>query len=262
MSRIPPDHPRYLSLVTRDKVVEGVKIGITDIHGLIAHGRGETFDYLIGEKTTDMAAYAQRAAVAMLLLAKRPVISVNGNTAALVPDELVTLADITRAKLEVNLFHRSEARIHKIIRHLKSRGAGVVLGHKGDARLDLSHGRAIVDKDGIYSADVMLVPLEDGDRCQTLVNMDKKVIAIDLNPLSRTSLSATVSIVDNIIRSIPNMIQFARDMKEVEPYRLQKVVDLYDNRKVLSSAMYEINETLKNEAVRQGIPWNNFPENE
>ena len=60
---------------------------------------------------------------------------------------------------------------------------------------------------GIFSADVVLVPLEDGDRCQALVNMGKTVIAIDLNPLSRTARSATITIVDELTRALPHITQ-------------------------------------------------------
>lgn len=44
---------------------------------MIAHGRGEAFDYLIGERTIEPAERAMRAAVAKLLLAEDPVVSVN-----------------------------------------------------------------------------------------------------------------------------------------------------------------------------------------
>ena len=63
---------------------------------------------------------------------------------------------------------------------------------------------------GIFDADVVLIPLEDGDRCEALVAMGKKVIAIDLNPLSRTARKATVSIVDNILRAVPNLTEQVR----------------------------------------------------
>jgi 4-phosphopantoate--beta-alanine ligase len=241
--------------MTREKVVEGVKLGITSPQGLIAQGRGETFDYLIGERTTRSAADAERVAVAYLLLADRPVISVNGNTAALVPEELVALSDVTGAPLEVNLFHRSKARVHKIIAHLKAHGAGDVMGMEGDARLDLEHDRAIVDNEGIYSADVVLVPLEDGDRCEALVNMGKTVITIDLNPMSRTSMKADVSIVDNISRAIANMVQFTKDMKTEDRQTLERIVESYDNSKALSAALYEISERLKNLSIERGIEW-------
>lgn len=255
MTHIPVDHPRYSSLVTREKIVEGVQIGITSQQGLVAQGRGEAFDYLIGERTLESAAIAERVAVAYLLTAQKPVISINGNTAALVPSALVSLADITGAKLEVNLFHRSDARVHKIIEHLKAHGAGSVLGSRGDARLDLSHDRAIVDHEGIYAADVVLVPLEDGDRCQKLVEMGKIVIAVDLNPLSRTSLSATVTIVDNVTRALENMIYFTKEMKKHSKKQLHEIIDSYDNKKVLADAMYAIQEHLKNQAGREGIEW-------
>ena len=98
-------------------------MGITSIQGLIAQGRGESFDYLIGERSTESALNAERAAVAALLLAKNPVISVNGNVAALAPEKVVSLADITGAKIEVNLFHRTDTRVHLIIEHLKANGA-------------------------------------------------------------------------------------------------------------------------------------------
>ncbi|MBW6471439.1 MAG: phosphopantothenate/pantothenate synthetase [Methanosarcinaceae archaeon] len=255
MTRIPVEHPRYESLITRERIVEGVQIGITSKQGLIAQGRGETFDYLLGERTTTTAAYAERAAVALLLLAKNPIISVNGNVAALVPDQIVALSDVTGAPLEVNLFHRSDARMHKIIEHLSAHGASDVLGKKGDGRLDLKHDRAIVDEVGIYSADVVLVPLEDGDRCSALIAMGKNVITIDLNPLSRTSLSSNVSIIDNISRAIPNMVQFAIEMKHNKTEELESIVDSYNNDKVLSSAMYEMSETLKNMSIERGIEW-------
>lgn len=255
MTQIPKEHPRYESLMIREKLVEGLNMGITTQQGLIAQGRGESFDYLIAEHTTECAAYAERAAVALLLLAESPVISVNGNTAALVPDRIIALSDVTGAKLEVNLFHRSEARIHRIIEHLKARGAGEVLGKKADARIPLEHDRGKVDKEGIYNADVVVVPLEDGDRCEALVKMGKVVIAIDLNPMSRTSLASHVTIVDNVTRAIPNMLQFAKDMKQNTTEELQNVVDCYDNNKILSSAIYEIHERLMNMADERGIEW-------
>ncbi|WMW21107.1 4-phosphopantoate--beta-alanine ligase [Methanolobus mangrovi] len=255
MTGITKDHPRYESLITREKIVEGVNMGITSKQGLVAQGRGEAFDYILGEKTIESAAIAERAAVAYILLAKNPIISVNGNTGALVPDQLVSLADITGARLEVNLFHRSDARVHKITEHLKAHGAGVVLGGKGDKRLDLSHDRAIVDEEGIFSADVVLVPLEDGDRCQKLVEMGKTVITIDLNPLSRTSLTSTVTIVDNVTRALNNMIQFTKDMKGGSKDSLQAVIDAYDNDRVISDALYSMQEHLKNKAEEKGITW-------
>jgi pantothenate synthetase (EC 6.3.2.1) len=89
---IPPSHPRRESLLVRERLVEGFREGFVAMQGLIAHGRGECFDYLIGEQTTPPALEAERAAAAALLLAERPVISVNGNAAALAPRELVELA--------------------------------------------------------------------------------------------------------------------------------------------------------------------------
>ena len=59
----------------------------------------------------------------------------------------------------------------------------------------------------------MLVPLEDGDRVEALQRMGKLTIAVDLNPLSRTSQKATVTIVDNVVRAIPNLTSIAEELK-------------------------------------------------
>ena len=46
---IPGDHPRHHSLVTREQLAEYARTGVVSLEGLTAHGRGEAFDYLIGE---------------------------------------------------------------------------------------------------------------------------------------------------------------------------------------------------------------------
>jgi 4-phosphopantoate--beta-alanine ligase len=245
MTDIPQDHPRYESLLAREKVAAGVKMGFTSIQGLIAQGRGESFDYLIGERSTESALNAERAAVAALLLAKNPVISVNGNVAALAPEKVVALADVTGAKIEVNLFHRTETRVHLIIEQLKASGAAEVLGKDPDASLELSHDRRLVCSKGIYTADVVLVPLEDGDRCEKLVEMGKTVITIDLNPLSRTARTATISIIDNLTRALENMVKFAQEMKKERKEELVNLITTYENKKTLSEAISEIQEHLK-----------------
>ncbi|HOJ97246.1 MAG TPA: phosphopantothenate/pantothenate synthetase family protein, partial [Methanospirillum sp.] len=91
---IPITHPRYRSLVTRERLASYTKTGIVSLEGLTAHGRGEAFDYLLGEETTESALRAEKVAAALLLSASHPVISVNGNTAALAAQEI---ADLQRA---------------------------------------------------------------------------------------------------------------------------------------------------------------------
>ncbi len=237
---IPKSHPRYESLMTRERIVEGVEKGITSIHGLIAQGRGEAFDYLLGEKTSKSALRAEKVAAAMLLLAKKPVISVNGNAAALVPEELIRLNDIVNAPLEVNLFHRTQERVDKIIDHLRSLGAKRMYTKSDGLIPGLEHERAKVDIDGIFSADVVLVPLEDGDRCKALADMGKKVIAIDLNPLSRTAQCAHVTIVDNITRAVPNISRAAEELKNSNDNELQRLVNEFDNKKNLNGSIEDI----------------------
>jgi 4-phosphopantoate--beta-alanine ligase len=204
---IPKSHPRYKSLRTRDKIVDGVKRNITSIHGLIAHGRGEAFDYLIGEKTTAKARKQIKKAAKLLLKAKNPVISVNGNVAALCAREIVQLSKAIPAKLEVNIFHKGKKREQNIKKWLIKHGAKeVLMPGKGVVKY-IKHNRKFCNPDGIAKADVVFVPLEDGDRCEALIKMGKKVITIDLNAKSRTANFATITIVDNITRALPLLIK-------------------------------------------------------
>ncbi|MCA9811861.1 MAG: DUF137 domain-containing protein, partial [Nitrosarchaeum sp.] len=105
MTLIPKSHPRAKSLLIRERLVNGFERGLVAKEGLLAQGRGEAFDYLLGEKTSNAAKSAIRAAAAQMVLAKHPVISVNGNIAALCPKDIVKLANATNAKIEVNLFY-------------------------------------------------------------------------------------------------------------------------------------------------------------
>lgn len=201
---ITKDHPRYNSLMLRNKIADGVSQGLVHPTGLIAQGRGEAFDYLIGEITQPFAVAAAQTAAAYLSYAKQPVLSINGNTAILVPDDITSLAREIGACIEVNLFHRSIERIERIISHLEAHGGKNILGLDANARIPgLSHDRALCSRNGIYAGDVILVPLEDGDRCEALKKMGKTVLTVDLNPLSRTSRTADVTIVDNITRAMP-----------------------------------------------------------
>lgn len=245
--RIPENHPRARSLRERMIIIEGEEKGIVAKAGLIAHGRGEAFDYLIGETTITPAFFATKAAVATMLLAKRPVISVNGNAAALVPKELVMLSNELNAPLEVNLFFRTRKREEAIRKHLLTHGAKLVLGIGKNASAiipELFSERRKVDPEGIYIADVVLVPLEDGDRTMALKKLGKFVIAIDLNPLSRTAQTADITIVDNIVRVIPNMLKLVKEMKKMPIEELESIVSRFDNKKNLSETIAYIRDRL------------------
>jgi 4-phosphopantoate---beta-alanine ligase len=239
---IPRSHPRATSLHIREKLVHGYRNGLVVEEGLMAHGRGEMFDYLIGEKTTRYSHDAIRAAARELLLARSPVISVNGNFAALCPKEIVQISKITGAKIEVNLFYASEKRKKTIAKVLAKNGAKQVLGlePKFSTRIPkLDSARRIVDRRGIFAADVVLVPLEDGNRTVALKKIGKKVIAFDLNPLSRTAQMADITIVDNVVRAMHVLIQACTKLKQkkLEEHK-------FDNKKNLKRAIVAMRKNL------------------
>ncbi|MEE9565221.1 MAG: phosphopantothenate/pantothenate synthetase, partial [Nitrosopumilaceae archaeon] len=232
MTLIPQSHPRAKSLQIREMLVNGFDQGLVAKEGLMAHGRGETFDYLLGERTSFSAKKAIKAAAITLLSASYPVISVNGNIAALCPKEIVHLSRVIHAKIEVNLFYANDKRKKNIEKILKKHGAKEILGINRKSSRSIStldSARRFIDKDGIYLADVVLVPLEDGDRTQALRKIKKIVITFDLNPLSRTSQTANITIVDNVIRGMKELINLTKTLSKKKNIQMNK----FDNKKNL-----------------------------
>ena len=223
MTEIPDSHPRKSSLLSRKKMVEASKRGLLADSAMIAHGRGEAFDYLLGERTSASASVAIREAAARLLSATNPIISMNGNSTVLAGTEAIKIATMIGCPIEVNIYYRTEERMRGLVRELESQKeiliacsppeehdaiSGVeILGLVSDGRIPGLEGpRSYCSARGIEKADVVLVPLEDGDRCEALVGLGKQVIAIDLNPLSRTSRTATVTIVDEVSRALSGIV--------------------------------------------------------
>ncbi len=236
MTRISPAHPRYRSLTTRARLADAHRQGIVVPEGLIAQGRGEAFDYLLGERTTPSARRAIRLAAGWLRTAEHPVVSVNGNVAALAAEEIARLVRaLPSLGVEVNLFHRTPARARAIAERLKRAGVPKVYGVRPTVRIPhLPSDRALVDRDGIARADVCLIPLEDGDRTEALRRLGKRVIAIDLNPLSRTAQRADLTIVDELTRALALL---ARDLEAPAP---TGPPPRFSNRAFLTAALARI----------------------
>ena len=232
---IPRDHPRYQSLITRERIIDGMHKRIVAEAGLLAAGRGEAFDYL-----PPFALEQERLAIIYLLLAKKPVISVNGNVAVLCPEEIIELGKLINAPLEINLFYRTRERELAIETAMKEAGAEKLLGIDPKRQTtieEISHQRRIVDVNGIAISDCVFVPLEDGDRTQALKHLQKEVVTVDLNPLSRTSLAASVSITNNISRAATEMVDIARELKNLPREELLVERSKLDNRKLLKTAL-------------------------
>ncbi len=259
MVEIPDSHPRKKSLESRQKIVEGSSKGLLADSAMIAHGRGEAFDYLLGERTTKSAREAIRESAARLNNASSPVISVNGNTVLLAGKKALRLAAVLGCPIEVNLYYRTPERIAGLLALLEehktvvlgesepegfegnwsdSVGAVSLLGSSPDFRIEGLEGpRSHCMEEGIGSADSILVPLEDGDRCEALVSLGKEVIVIDLNPLSRSAKMATVTIVDEVSRAFEGILSELIGNPNEAPTE-------WNNDSALRSALGEIDEFL------------------
>ena len=256
------DHPRRDSLLSRQKIVDAQNKGLLADSALIAHGRGEAFDYLLGECTIPSARRAEEESVNRLAAARCPVISLNGNSTVLAGRDAVKLAALVGCKIEINIFYRTDSRVNllsKTLNLIKNEVASEkpsdeitseiwsqmvanveILGTRPDAQIPGLEGqRAKCCSRGMHIADTVLVPLEDGDRCEALIQMGKQVIVVDLNPLSRSARFANVTIVDNVSRAFKEMVKIALE-KPASPDTT------WDNRTTLIDAI----DTMGKAAVR------------
>ena len=134
------------------------------------------------QRTTASAAKATREAYARLHAAKHPVISVNGNTVALAGRDLLHLAASLSCPLEVNIFYRTQARMDGLISRLEAwcDEDGLEWRCSAVEPTGASPGWKALERSAMLQASlprtVVLVPLEDGDRCEALVAMGKTVL--------------------------------------------------------------------------------------
>ena len=139
----------------------------------------------------------------------------------------------------------------KIANTLLRYGAKNVLGADATNSVRLpgiSSARSMVDKRGIAASDLVLVALEDGDRTSALKAAGKTIIAIDLNPLSRTAQDADITIVDNLTRSTRMLaIQYKLLSGRSKP-ALKKILDGFDNNACLASGITRAMSGLKKRA--------------
>jgi 4-phosphopantoate--beta-alanine ligase len=245
MNEIPDSHPRAKSLRLRERLVEGLHKGVVTESGLVAHGRGEALDYLLGEQTHPFAARAIAAASALLTLASHPVITLNGNVAALIGPELAPFAaNHPRLVFEVNIFHYTPQRAQSILAHLREQGMDRALQFASVTTPAVLPGldsqRRFMHPDGVGKADVVLIPLEDGDRCEALVASGRRVIAIDLNPLSRTAVHAHITIVDELTRAIPALDRQLLADRDIPRADLERRLADYNNEAMLREAVTAI----------------------
>jgi 4-phosphopantoate--beta-alanine ligase len=227
--RLPKSHPRYESLRQRHAIIDGIAAGVTAQAGLIAQGRGETFDYLIGERTTPNARAAIRAA-ATRMLSTPTVLSANGNIAALCPAEYSRLSKALGAPIEVNLFYRSEKRVAAIEKAFRKHGVAALSSKTRRLKVESQRSKTT---GATMLAETVLVPLEDGDRTEALKRRGKFVIAIDLNPMSRTARAADITIVDNIVRAVPLLVREVENLKKENTGRARR----FNNKANLRAAM-------------------------
>jgi 4-phosphopantoate---beta-alanine ligase len=253
MTRISPSHPRYRSLVTRARLATELRAGLVVPEGLIAQGRAEAFDYFLGERTTLSARRAIRRAAEWLVAARAPVISVNGNVAALAAGQVARLAKaLPGLQVEVNLFHRTPGRAREVARRLRDAGVAQVLGVRPTGRIPgLPSDRGKVDPRGIGRADVVVVPLEDGDRTEALKRLGKRVISIDLNPLSRTSEAADLPIVDELQRALERL---TREVRAARRRTGPALFVTFDADAARSEALEAISRRLAAAAGRRRLP--------
>ena len=115
MGEVPESHPRYASLMARKMLTDAAAAGMLADSALIGHGRGEAFDYLLGEETCEPARKAIVETAARLQSSEKCVISVNGNAVALAGPQLIACAAVLNCPIEVNIYYRTPERMEALL---------------------------------------------------------------------------------------------------------------------------------------------------
>jgi len=255
MARIPDSHPRKKSLESRQKIVDGSSMGLLADSAMIAHAE-ERLSTICSERGP--RSQPERPFVRVRLasgMPEGPVISVNGNTTVLAGDGAIRLAAVLGCPIEVNLYYRTPSRVKGLISLLEELRLNVsqeaapdgfygdwkeavegvsLLGESPNFKIEGLEGpRSNCTAEGIGGADTILVPLEDGDRCEALITLGKEVLVVDLNPLSRSARMASVTIVDEVSRAFEGILSCLLNDSE---YRQAE----WDNLKSLNWSLKEI----------------------
>jgi 4-phosphopantoate--beta-alanine ligase len=70
--------------------------------------------------------------------------------------------------------------------------------------------------------------------------MGKKVISVDLNPLSRTAIASDITIIDNIVRAIPNMVKISGQLVKKDKSYLLQLIKNFNNKENLRKSLVTI----------------------
>ena len=135
MGEVPPSHPRYNSLIARKLLTDAADDGLLADSALIAHGRGEAYDYLLGEKTSASALLSIKQAAAVMKNANKCVISLNGNAVALAAENLLRCATILQCPVEINIYYRTPERMKALLSRLEKVRQDVMKSKKPDGWL-------------------------------------------------------------------------------------------------------------------------------
>jgi 4-phosphopantoate--beta-alanine ligase len=79
-----------------------------------------------------------------------------------------------------------------------------------------------------------------------LKKLGKEIITVDLNPISRTSLAASVSITNNITRAVPEMISIAKKLQSLSKVDLEKEKEKLSNKLLLEEGLHFMSSRLSN----------------
>ncbi len=62
------------------------------------------------------------------------------------------------------------------------------------------------------------------------------MITVDLNPLSRTARTASITIVDNVARAMPLLVERAEALSARSPEELRQIHASYPHEEILAAA--------------------------
>ncbi|VUT24061.1 MAG: 4-phosphopantoate--beta-alanine ligase [Candidatus Methanolliviera sp. GoM_asphalt] len=215
MTKIPKSHPRYSSLITREKLIEAYEEGILDEGALIEFGREEAVDYLIGERTIEEAYRSTKVAVSYILLSKNPMIVLDGVCLALSANKIKKIC--RSLGLSVYLGEDLSEVRERLIGRLKAEG--IEPKERMDTDLLIFHGKNKI-----------------------LKYFNGRKIYFGLNIFSNDLKGVDVIIIDSIIRFFSNIEEIFDKLREK---RIRELIEITKDYKKEEIFMETLNFVIK-----------------
>lgn len=240
MTEIPVSHPRYRSIIVREKLVRAYNDNLLKDEDLIDFGKEEAVDYFLGEKTTKIAYISYIIAIRDMFFAKKPALILDNISFILAGETL------RKSTKDTFIMHSSTEGCNNNIENTHPFWGGKLLigvnkksfNEKLLRRLDIPYFEYSNTEDILDKGIDVLYYHKIERQFKELDNVKK--IYFGLNLFSDCYYWSDLIILDNINRFFTNIEKLYFRLIKKDKERFNKLVERYSNIDFLKEYIKEM----------------------